>query len=87
MFSFANGQFGVLKSRGLIVSNEQLLPIVEAVRVVTGKQFHAVTVRRWRRENRLRDCVRVGKEWFCAPDRVREMIARETKEAANLSKP
>lgn len=60
-----------------------LMPIVEAVRQVTGKEFHRVTVRRWRRENRIRGCVKVGKEWFCELARVQEMIDRDSVATAD----
>lgn len=59
-------------------NENELLPIAAAVKEVSGKNFHVVTIRRWRREGRLTGCVRIGREWFCRRADVLAMIERET---------
>ncbi len=56
----------------------KLLPLAEAVEIVTGKKFHPVTVLRWRREGRLSGCCRVGREWLCSIDSVHRMIEKDS---------
>jgi predicted site-specific integrase-resolvase len=60
-------------------TQSQLLPIAEAVELVTGRKFHPVTVLRWRREGRLPGCRRVGREWLCSIESVHRMIEKDSE--------
>jgi predicted site-specific integrase-resolvase len=69
--------------------NQQLplLSMSQSVREATGRDFHIVTIRKWRREGRLRGCVKIGREWFCTVEDVRQMIMRDTERAQSATKP
>jgi len=60
----------------------ELLPLLEAVQIATGRQFYRKTVHAWRRSGKLK-AAKIGQQWFCTVRNVREMVTRETEAARN----
>lgn len=58
----------------------KLLPIQDAVEQATGRRFHRLTVHAWRRSEKLA-ATKIGQQWFCTVEDVRQMVARETEAA------
>ena len=64
------------------ISKLKLMPIAEAVKAETGKLFHHITLLRWRKDGRIQNCKKVGRQWFCTINDVREMIERDTQKSS-----
>jgi hypothetical protein len=83
VLNFANRKFSIVVE---VRSMSELIHVVEAVRQVTGKQFHTETILRWRRQGRLTGCKRIGRSWYCSPDAVRKMVNEDSAKKTKPSK-